>query len=245
MNKLLTPNGGMPLDGDDFQWIQDGLLEAFRGSLWWAIAGGENQIIRGCEITLVGLDASITAGFAVIGGEVCYVPAHTETVSSLAGSSLKIDESYDATGLEVFADSVSRDTYAIRRALISDGLNSGDEIVLDSPGRIYYDQAFADGDLENGWLTSGTNTVRARLFNGEVSLEGAITAGDTNLTLITLPAIFRPLKQRVCVIGNSDVDTFLIAVVQTDGQVIAINSGSQVTYSAGKSLFLDAIRYHK
>lgn len=244
MNKLLTPNGGMPLDGDDFQWIQDGLLEAFRGGLWWAIAGNENQIIRGCEITLVGLDASITEGFAVIGGEICYVPAHTETVSGLATSSLKIDESYDATGLEVFADSVSRDTYAIRRALISDGLNSGDEIVLDSPTRLHYSQAFSDGDLENGWLTSGSNTVRARLFNGYVTLEGAVTAGDTNLTLITLPEMFRPSAQRACVIGNSLIDTFLVCVIQTDGQVIPYNAGSQVTYSAGKALFLDGIHYH-
>lgn len=243
MNKLLTPNGGMPLDGDDFQWIHDGLFEAFRGALWWAIAGGENQIIRGGEITLAGLDASITEGFCVIGGEICYIPAHTETVSGLATSSLKIDESYDATGLEVFADSVSRNTYAIRRALISDTLSGGDEIALDNPTRIYYDQTFSS--FSNGWLASGGSTIRARLFNGMVSLEGGLTAGTTNLAILTLPAIFRPSAARHMVIGNNEIDEFLRLVVQTDGQVIAYSSGGEVEYSAGKTLYLDACHFWK
>lgn len=243
MNKLLTPNGGMPLDGDDFQWIHDGNLEALRGAMWWAIAGAENQIVRGGEISLAGLDASITEGFAVIGGELCYIPAHTVTVSGLATSSLKIEETYDVDGLEVFADSVARNTYAIRRAKISDGLSGGDEIPLDSPTRIYYSQEFTS--FENGWLTSGSYTVRARLFNGMVSLEGGLTAGTTNLEVFTLPAAFRPSVMRHMVIGNNTVDEFLRLVVQTDGKVIAYSADGEVTYSGGKTLFLDACHYWK
>lgn len=230
----------MPLDGDDFMWIEAGLLEAFRGSMWWAIAGQENMIIRGGEITLAGLDASITAGFAVIGGEICYIPSHTVTVSGLATSSLKVVETYDVSGLEVFADSVSRNTYAIRRAMITDGLNSGDEIVLNAPKRLFYEQTF--NSFSNGWLASGGSQIKARLFNGMVSLSGGLTAGDTNLTIFTLPAIFRPTAIRHMVIGNNTVDEFLRLVVGTDGTVTAF-SASTSTYSAGKTLYLDAGHY--
>lgn len=245
MNKLLIPNGGMPLDGDDFGWIHEGNLEAFRGAIWWAIAGAENKIIRGGEITLVGLDASITEGFAVIGGEICYIPAHTVTVSALATSSLKVDETYDVDGLEVFADSISRNTYAIRRAKISDGLSGGDEIPLDNPDRIFYQQTFTS--FSGGWLVAGGFTVKATLFNGMVSLQGAMTGGDTDLsTVFTLPAIFRPTQQKsfATIVNRTLALDAAQIVVDTDGD-ISFFEPSVGSVGGTERIYLDPVCYYK
>lgn len=134
MNKLLIPNGGMPLEGDDFRWEQSAVRDAFKGMLhYFASPYNGNIVLSGCQISLVSGNAVVTEGYVCINYEVCYVAAQSVAVSGLATSSLKIVETYDASGLEVFADSVSRDTYAIRRAVVSDTLAGSNEIVLSAP----------------------------------------------------------------------------------------------------------------
>lgn len=144
MDKLIIPNGGMPLDGDDIRWMYTGLQDAYKALLFGVGPSNGNFIIAGCTVSLVGTTASITEGFVMLNWEVCYCPAHSATVTNLSTSSLKIDETYDVTGSEVFADSITRDTYAKRRAKITEGLNSGVEIVLINATRIYYSAEITD-----------------------------------------------------------------------------------------------------
>lgn len=180
MNRLIIPNGGMPLEGDDFNWMYSGVLEAFKGGALYpfALQSSGNFIIAGCTISLSGGNASVTEGFVMLNYEICYCPAHTVAVTSLAASSLKIDETYDATGSEVFADAITRDTYAIRRAKISDGLNSGVEIVLENPKRYYSKQTIST--FINDWEVYDGNTVSLEKIGNVVHIQGVITGGINN-----------------------------------------------------------------
>jgi len=124
MNKLLTPNGGMPLHGDDLQWIQDGTKEAIKGlfHIFSSPATG-NLILSGCAlIDNGGGNYTITEGYVLIAYEVCHVPNHSFDTADLTDSSIKLSVTYDASGLDVFADAVSRDTYEIRKDIQAAGV---------------------------------------------------------------------------------------------------------------------------
>lgn len=144
MDKLIVPDGGMPLEGDDIRWMYTGVEDAFKALMFGLGPSSGNFIISGCTVSLAGVTASITEGYVMLNWEVCYCPAHSATVTNLSTSSLKVEETYDVSGSEVFADSITRDTYAKRRAKISEGLNSGVEIVLANGIRIYYSAEITD-----------------------------------------------------------------------------------------------------
>ena len=223
MNKLLTPNGGMPLEGDDFRWEQDAIREAMKGMLhYYALPTSGHLILSGCAISFAAGNASVTEGYVCINFEVCYVPAHTVAVASLAASSLKIVETYDPSGLEVFADSVSRDTYAIRRALISDGLAGSNEIVLASPPRLETVLASAlqivgqqVTAFEAGFSATAANELYISRRGGIVVLEGGFDTTQTgtgwgNTLALTIPAGYRPPAKR---------SFFLVDDMTTDSSV--------------------------
>jgi hypothetical protein len=243
MNKLNIPNGGMPLDGDDFEWVHSGLLEAFKGVLHPFLAKySGNAILSGCVVSFGGGLASVTEGWVAINYEVCFCPAQTVAVASLAASSLKIAQTYDVSGLEVFADSVARDTYLRRRAAISDGLSGSNEIVLDAPARFTGEISITS--FLNSWVVDTGSAVKARIFNGIVSLEGVLTGGNTNLSIFNLPAGFRPSAIRRSLALNSfDLNPTITVSIFTDGDIVVYNDGGEVAYSSGQKLYLDTIQF--
>lgn len=240
----------MPLEGDDFNWIYSGLLEAFKGGALYpfALQHSGNFIIAGCDISFNAGNATISEGFVMLNYEICYCPAQTVAVTSLAASSLKIAETYDANGAEVFADTITRDTYAIRRAIISDGLNSGVEIVLSSPARYYYNENISS--FSNSWASVSGFTAKAHKIGNIVYLSGQIDSGDTNLIAFNLPAPFRP-SRLVSLFANTsvlrfstypEVETHIITIA-TNGDVIPANDGNQITFSSPRKLILDGLSY--
>lgn len=196
MNRLLTPNGGMPLHGDDLQWIQDSVIESLEAIVFpYSNANSGNIIISGCEVILSGGNLNVSEGFAMIGGEVCYCPAQALVVgSTLANVSLKVEETYNPAGNDVFADAISRDTYAIRRAIASESLSGGNEIVLaNAPRYISSEQVTT---YQNGWSAFGTNPLRISKHGDIVHLSGQCAAGQTANSIFTVPEIYRPQATR-------------------------------------------------
>jgi hypothetical protein len=254
MNKLLIPNGGMPLEGDDFRWEQEAVRDALKGIVhYFAAPSSGNLILSGCNITFGGGNAAITTGYVCINYEICFVPAQTVAVSSLANSSLKILETYDATGLEVFADSVSRDTYAIRRAIISDGLAGSNEIILATP--VYLADrlsgsvqamtspvtSFASGFSPNPQGVSVNKIINQVLLQGVV-ISTHPASNWIGQLICTLPTGFRPNTIRFHNIVYSVPDTVLskfntlLIEVDTNGEVRATHLN--FTGTAGDSISL-------
>lgn len=115
MNKLIAQNGGMPLELDDLIFIQDAFKDALKGVLHGFVkAKFGNVILSGCEVSdLGGGNYSLSAGYVMLGYEICYVPAVT---TSFVITALIVDVNYDPAGNDTFFDGVTRDTYEKKTA---------------------------------------------------------------------------------------------------------------------------------
>jgi len=116
MNKLITTqNGGFPLDLDDIRWFDDGLREALEGlTKPWT----NYYILSGVTVTESGGNKECTEGFAVIDGEICYVPAQTVAIPAVQPDHdwvIQLKQTFDTDGNETFQNGSSYDTYAIRQ----------------------------------------------------------------------------------------------------------------------------------
>lgn len=120
MNKLITPNGGMPLELDDLRFMQDAYHDGFKGIIYeFAKANNGNIILGGCEVVDSGNGTfEVSEGYIMLDYEVLYVPAVTGLSFSLV--ILEYNQTYDPAGNEVFADNTSRDTYEVRQARVFD-----------------------------------------------------------------------------------------------------------------------------
>lgn len=245
----------MPLEGDDFRWEQEGVRDAMKGMLhYFANPYSGNIILSGCQISFSAGNAIVTEGYCCINYEVCYVAAQTVAVSSLANSSLKIVETYDASGLEVFADSVSRNTYAIRRAVVSDTLSGSNEIVLGSP--VYLDDILGASvtamtspvsSFESGFAANALGVSVNKVLN-QILLQGIVVTTQpasnwTSQLICTIPAGFRPsslkyFQMDYYAVFNSPVDALLIEI-NTIGEVRASHIIRSATAGASISFILN------
>lgn len=244
MNKLVIPNGGMPLHGNDFEWIHAGVVEALKGvvSLFGATSSG-SFIISGCEASILAGNVSITEGFACIGWEVCFCPAQTIVAAAIADVSIKLVQSYDSAGLELFADAVARDTYAVRRGIISTGSTSP-EINLASPVRLpkRLEDIILSQEVEHEVssfqpnFSSGLPLTLKRVLN-RVYIQGNLFYGGSSsnaadLHAFTIPAEFRPSNPIYFMGTTTENDLFRITIYPA-GQVYAQYYGSPVDWSPG------------
>lgn len=229
----------MPLHGDDFQFIQDAINEGLKGALHRFTAGSSgNMILSGCGVTDNGAgNYDVAEGYVVLGYEICYVPAHSfVSASGLSGSSIKLSTTYDSDGQDTFADAVVRDTYEVRRALASDGLSGGNEIVLDAPDKLQvsvYDvmktlrtETDSLTDLNSfsnlGDVDEWGDIVNVRVKSTGTYSEDVVIELEGWCQVFQLPAGFRPTgssrKNWICADDNG---VLYKGIIKTDG-VVAI-----------------------
>ncbi len=139
MDRLkVTDIGGFPVVLDDLAFLQDAIKGAFQGI--GSVAGksllaADGFIISGCERTIPGGVTTIQSGFIYLKGEVFKVDLHTFTeVPSETEHWVEL-ETNDPAGNKVFQDTVSHDTYKIRKAhVISDASPPGDFMPAEAKG---------------------------------------------------------------------------------------------------------------
>lgn len=122
MNNLKTTDlGGFPLRSDDFRWSYQAMKDAFKGIMSsYGISNSTAVVLSGCTRSVASGTVTIAAGYISIGGEVCYVPAHSYPAP--VGTQKEywvIDISYDNTGLKTFQDASTHDTYEVRTGKIA------------------------------------------------------------------------------------------------------------------------------
>jgi hypothetical protein len=234
MNKLVVQNGGMPLHGDDFGFVHNGLLEAFKGalSLFGETSGG-NFIISGCEVTQAGVNVSITTGFAVINWEIVIVPALSISNPSSQPFSIKLEQTWDPAGNKVFADSAARDTYAIRRGVLSLGSTPGNEVLLSAahvrlgPRLVELIMASQQVQFITSFQTNFgpdlTEPMTLKKHLNRIYLEGYLrysgaSNNAANLYAFEIPAGFRPANDRFFIGTTTENDLFRVSVF-ANGQV--------------------------
>jgi hypothetical protein len=117
MNNLKTTDlGGFPLKLDDFRFINNAVLEAFKGMMsMYDIADSHAVILSGCTRTSSSGTTSIAQGYISIGGEICFVPAHSYPDPTLGQNEYwMIDVSYDLAGYKHFQNTDPHNTYEVR-----------------------------------------------------------------------------------------------------------------------------------
>lgn len=117
MNNLKTTDtGGFPLKLDDFRFVNNAVLEAFKGMMsMYDVTDSHAVILSGCARTSVSGTTSIAQGYISIGGEICFVPAHSYPTPSVGQNEYwMIDVSYDTSGNKTFQSTTSHNTYEVR-----------------------------------------------------------------------------------------------------------------------------------
>lgn len=199
----------MPLQLDDFNFIQDAFKEGLKGVLFEFVkAKNGNVILAGCNITGSSAPYNVSEGFVMMDYEVYHCPAQTSNFSLVV---LEPDITYDPSGNDLFQDGVARDTYEVRRAKpVVSGSPSVSVTILDENRLIYtmpealkgslgytdfvgerYN--FQASDFLNGATASASYPPYAIKKNGCVRLYGAIDASGVGIgtNILTLPIGFR------------------------------------------------------
>ena len=127
MKKLEIPNGGMPFTGDDLLWMQNGLTEAVEAIIETLVTPKGHVVLSGCELTIDSSNIVISEGWLVINRKPCYCPELTIPGTNISSHELYINDLYDPQGNDVFADSVSRDTYLAPVVAFRDATQIGSE----------------------------------------------------------------------------------------------------------------------
>lgn len=231
MNRLLIPNGGMPFEGDDLLWMQNGIREGIANILT-AMYGNEDIIVSGVSLNQNGTDIHYTEGYVVIDGELLYLPAGTASGVAQEPERAYIvpDISYDMDGADVFADGQTKDTYEIRKAKLGDPLASPPAGAIDFSNidqRRYHEVYEVPNSLLQGtWEGTDLKFVKV---GKHVSMRGIIEQGETVQDFISgIPTRFRPKYDSMFVCGTTSgtgPDEVLYRIyIRTDGTGLVIGT---------------------
>lgn len=260
MNRLLTPNGGMPLHGDDLQFIQDAYKECFGGIVSAFSNASGNLILSGMEITVLNNTLSLTAGFVSIGNDIYYFPNQAltpvSTFSPLDDVYIVLDVAYDPDGNDEFADLVSRDTHQVRRAKIIKSIGSAPllGITLDGARRMkdaindyveipnISESIHVNGGIYYNGFGAYVEAKKNKRFD-VVTLSGRITGGETNGNgAIKLPGGFRPSMELAIPVAMNVAPFIATAYIQPNGDIYFLSFPS-VALGADEYICLNSIRF--
>ena len=246
MNKLLIPNGGMPLYGDDFNFLDAAQRDAFKGVIFEVskLYSG-NIILGGCELTIAGSNFTVAPGYLLVAYEICYFAGFTGPVAGGATGYFTLTPTNDPAGLKSFANGSSQNTWQVRVVTFTPNVVAGG--ALDYPDL----KRFSDGvetlliskvtsstaySMINGWAkVVSNNPTLYKHFRG-VHWVGDFTPGTISQTVFTkittLPVGFRPVQRlkTICAAFSSTSPDYgnVMLEIFTNGEVYAAATGAEV-----------------
>ncbi len=220
------------MEGDDFNWLQNGIKDAFKGVLHlFAEPHGGNIILSGFD----GL-TTLSEGYALINYEVCYFPGATIGGIGIGEvARISLDTTYDPSGLEVFADSASKNTYEKRRAKVQVVTDTGGLFTLSSPRlediiREMCNVVESNTNLtinQNSWVIAG-ELAKAKKIQDRVYLRGKIKSGTTNQVAFIVPAGYRPLQTVLVPVAILEGGISAFLKVEAGGNATVVTDGDLV-----------------
>jgi hypothetical protein len=144
MNQLnVHPGARVPFNWDDLGWMQDSVLEAFKGLLSaFDIAENLSFRISGATVTVAGLNYASTEGWLSFKGELCYVPIHNITITAGQNVYWKVEQIANPAGGKIDSNGDPVDMYLYRVAKLEAVLgHSATRMPFDAP---YLNQKISD-----------------------------------------------------------------------------------------------------
>lgn len=245
MDRFNVENGGMPLYGDDFLFIQESytsVIKAIASSI-----GVTSYILSGVEYTIPplspqGTEVDVSAGWVVIDGEPFYFAGGTYYVGGLVplggGAAqpnyIKIEETNDPAGLAVYADSVSKPKYVNRRVVMSTG--TGDVLIDELPR---YVEVLKDITKSNAIVYTSQVLLEAphdgfAKFSREgniVQFSAEVSKGLTGSAICSCPEIMKPLTDRQFVVAVRDTPFWCVLHINATG-IISLQAVPQIDLDA-------------
>lgn len=245
MNKFLTPNGGMPIFGDDFAYLDAAYRDGFKGILHELALSAPvpgNMVLGGCELTIVSGTVTLSAGYLLLDNEVFFYAGQSWPVASGTTGVFSTSISTDTAGNRMFANGTTQSPWQKRIAVFTPTTSpSGGDFelgVLPRLSALIYNKMLnlsvssAAFTMVNGWAKSAApnDPLLSKHFK-QVSWAGNFDMGtitNTSWTLITtLPAGFRPAKrvrQPVMVNGlTAPFNGIIFFDIYTNGEVYVQN----------------------
>jgi hypothetical protein len=243
MNKLLFPNGGVTLEGDDFRFQDAAYRDAFAAMYHLFLEGNQgNCILFGCEFVISNSAALVfNAGYVILDNELRYFPG-ASIVSALYGISdlfFVKDDGFDISGLEDLVSGGQGNTYEQRSAKLEflpstnikiQAYDSGNSFRIDNliiKQLLRNESQYLISVFYNNWTSSVNAPVFAiKRYDKQVFLTGIISDGISTINTYTLifklPSTYYPTKRqyRIVPCPNSG---FVILDINTDGEVYLID----------------------
>lgn len=246
MNKLLTPNGGFPLHGDDFGFIDAAVRDGMKGLLYDLVEPFDgNLILGGCVFAKgsVGSNATVTEGYIMLDYEVLYVPA--QSMSVFVGSTFSLYLSSTTSQPRVFANGASQNVWQTRTAQMTYTVGGGATGLALGPatprlsdglealllGTYKFDTSIT---VSNSWTKSSFVVPQLDRLMRNVTLSGQFIPGTISNTsythMCTLPVDFRPTRPLTVVVAAATLSTYGFCTVRVEpsGQVLIINNSTTV-----------------
>jgi hypothetical protein len=244
MNKLLFPNGGCPVYGDDFIFLDTAQRDTFKAVLFEVstIYNGY-LILGGCGITIAGANFTVAPGYLLVDYEICRFDGGTYSTAGGIDGSFAFSVSNDSGGLKTFANGSTQNTWQIRKVVFNAGLPAGGpldyaELSNYSDGieallnqKVTSSNSFS---MINGWSKSVSEPPVLYKHLKQVNLNGELVPGTMLVNswtkITTLPVGFRPIKRfksvqaayQSTMFGNCIIDVF------TNGEVYAAATSTTV-----------------
>lgn len=242
MNKLInTQNGGFDFKSDDLRWMQNSFIEAIKGlASPYQTSNTELVILSGCEITSSGapnFDTILTSGFLLYNGEIYYHASQTMSTPNPQFWYWTFQTTYDPSGLKVFKDQQSHDTYQVNRVTLIESFSP--QITLQaftSTKTIFHKIKDNLASIQKpDWITLPSQVIGGSLpawtmkcmkdLDGFVHLTGYFIADSwyNQMVINTLPSGYRPpydFDIPYILYNQSGVLKPTTITIKTDGQII-------------------------
>lgn len=141
MDKKIWFTGGEPdINIDDLGRNINANLDAILATLFeWLAGNNQNFIISGCELTITpGVEASVTAGYIFLNGEILQVDPQTVAFGVLDVYYYEKLTTYDPAGDKVYNNGMARQTWQVNRGkLTNSNIDPVNPTELDARGNTY------------------------------------------------------------------------------------------------------------
>jgi hypothetical protein len=249
----LSNVGGMPFELDDLDYLQNGVNEAFKDLL---STFDNSFVLTGCEVTTAVPNYNVSAGIIVLEGEVLPFAGGSIAIS-INPTYFELAATFDPAGNEVFQDTNTFDTYAIRSVVLATAGVQPANTLLISPRITIHDiirqkagaSTAAQVALTTNWTAltltgSATSIVTPEYMvkdDGQVLFRGSFqTSGGSGFMVSAggLPSTVRPGQNKGFVnITDSPLSGSATCEIQAGGGIF-VNG-----VTANGIVYLDSITY--
>lgn len=228
MNLIQFFTGGHRASWRDLEFVQAAFrvcMEALGNSL------GSNFILTGCNITVAGGNTTVSEGWVVINGEICYFAGETFTSGLAALKSFSISQT-NGTPQVIYKDTSVKDVYKIRNAVLTNVVSGGNFSYFNArrfnrtDWRVVPANSTSDADKFTADCKSNIDPLQYRKgIDGTLMIRGSFTCAEVSTGLLSIDVFTLPEQLRPSMSYNVDAISLATGAKVNDSSILIDTSG--------------------